>query len=789
MRAEPLGGRSTSGRARVLGAYVVALAALSLGGVQASPAGASSCPNSQFRSGPSEHLPDCRAFEQVSPEQKGGQDAVTLEPTLPAQASACEGAEACSIAYMSLDGAFAGAPGNDDPNAYLGVRQAGGWQTTALTPPTVGEPANSKVKVAYAFSDSLSQAVLRVPLSHLTEGAPVDVDNLFLRQADGGFSLLTTVSPSPPPQPGCGKCFEHEDVPAFAGASSEFSHVLFEANDSLVEGAPGGGVENLYEAIGGDVRLVGVLPDGAIPPAGATAGGGIDAIDEHAGELAHAISEDGSRVVFEAAADGGLPDSEQKGMTEVYDRIGGSSTIELSAPSPGAQPGHCETEGGVCNSEPAQFWAASADGSSVYFTSKAALTKESYTGVEPSSGPEPRENPGNDLYRYDPATQTLEDLTADGDDGEDPDGADVLGVVGASEDGSYVYFVAEGHLGDAPTGPPTPRANLYVWHEGPEGSHTLRFIAALEAPDAEHKVEEEENLELMRTGPSVRYRSDIADWSSRPSESQAYVTPDGTHLAFMSVRPLTGYENKDAVTGEPDHEVFEYSAETGGLTCVSCDAGGARPLGSAFLGAKLTGPWRNPFHAPRVVSDDGSRVFFSSPDPLVSGLAGGGTKVFEYEDGGVQLISGPEVGGKAVFLDASASGDDVFLATREQLAPTDTDELLDVYDARVDGGLPGPPAPASCEGSACQEPLDPPSSFATPASALFTGSGNLPAPPARPAVKPTRKQLLARALARCRRLKAKKKRSTCVNAAKRRYASAPKSRRRGTASAHRRSAP
>ena len=45
-----------------------------------------------------------------------------------------------------------------------------------------------------------------------------------------------------------------------------------------------------------------------------------------------------------------------------------------------------------------------------------------------------------------------------------------------------------------------------------------------------------------------------------------------------------------------------------------------------------------------------------------------------------------------MFLDASASGDDVFFATRERLAPTDTDELVDVYDARVDGGFPAPTA-------------------------------------------------------------------------------------------------
>ena len=183
----------------------------------------------------------------------------------------------------------------------------------------------------------------------------------------------------------------------------------------------------------------------------------------------------------------------------------------------------------------------------------------------------------------------------------------------------------------------------------------------------------------------------------------------------------------------PDHEVFEYSAETGQLVCVSCDPSGARPLGSAFIGAKLGERASTPFHQPRSLSDDGSRVFFSSPDPLVPGLAGGSPKVFEYEGGSVRLISGAEAGGVSVFLDASASGDDVFLATRERLAPSDEDELVDVYDARVDGGFPSPPAVAACSGSTCREPLAQPPAFSAPASASLLGVGNLPPPRAREA--------------------------------------------------------
>jgi hypothetical protein len=762
MRGKPLRERSMSSGARVCGACLVVIAGISLGSASAPPASALTCANAQFRSGPSESLPDCRAYEQVSPVEKGGQDAVVLQQVLPAQAAACEAAEPCAIAYMNVGAAFAGSAGNEYPNAYLAARNPGGWQTTPLSPPTAQAPASSNPKLSYAFSEDLSETVIRVPLQQLTEGAPAGVYNLYLRQPSGAYSLLTSVDPAEPPQAGCGRCFESQDVPVFAGASSDFSHVIFEANDSLVAGAPGGGVQNLYEAVTGQVRLVGVLPDGTIAAGGATPGAGIEVSTGHAHDLEHAISQDGSHVLFEAKADGGLPDEQQLGDTELYDRIDGTETVEVSAPAPGAQPSSCETEKGVCDPQPAQFWAASADGSVVYFTSKAALTKNSYTGPEPG-------NPGNDLYRYEVASRTLTDITPDA---EDANGASVLGVVGASENGSYVYFVADGSLAE---GAVASQPNLYVWHEEADGQSSMHFIATLAAPSET----EQENIELMFQGRGFPYDSDLEDWTTWPTESQGYLTPDGAHIAFMSVEPLTGYDNLDEA-GEAVHEVFEYNAESGQLACASCDPGGAPPVGSAFIGARLGERASTAFHQPRTLSNDGSRLLFSSPDAL-DGVGGGTNKVFEYEDGTIQLISGNESGGEAVFLDASASGDDVFFATRERLASTDTDELLDVYDARVDGGLPEDSPPSSCEGSACAETPTQTPPLTTPISATFVGMGNLVPPPSKPHAKLTRKQLLARALARCRKVKGSKRRSECVARAKRRYGQRPKPSGRSTA--------
>ncbi len=102
--------------------------------------------------------------------------------------------------------------------------------------------------------------------------------------------------------------------------------------------------------------------------------------------------------------------------------------------------------------------------------------------------------------------------------------------MGASEDGSYVYFVANGVLGDGAqhgavhgdcTGrdkeAPVQRCNLYLYHEG-----TTKLVAVLSGMDA-------------------------ADWGllylGAPT---ARVSPDGRFLAFMSERSLTGYDNRDA---------------------------------------------------------------------------------------------------------------------------------------------------------------------------------------------------------------------------------------------------
>ena len=219
----------------------------------------------------------------------------------------------------------------------------------------------------------------------------------------------------------------------------------------------------------------------------------------------------------------------------------------------------------------------------------------------------------------------------------------------------------------------------------------------------------------------------------------------------MSKLPLTGYDNRDAMSGERDQEVYLYDAATNELTCASCNPSGARPVGhgrrpaassrrsstrrgsvdgAADRGAPARGDQdrrerRPPSTAPAPIHDDG-RLYFNALDSLVPADSNGNSDVYQYEPEGtgscsasssgaslahvgggcVSLISSGASSGGAAFLDASESegGSDVFFLTDAQLSVTDEDHVTDIYDARVDGEPAVARPLAECQGEACQPP-------------------------------------------------------------------------------------
>ena len=325
------------------------------------------------------------------------------------------------------------------------------------------------------------------------------------------------------------------------------------------------------------------------------------------------------------------------------------------------------------------FMTSATDGSVAFFTDDAAAALTSDTVA----------NSGANLYEYNTAAKTITDLTG----GDSP--VQVQGVLGASSDGSSVYFVAQGVLASGAT---SGDENLYVEHNG-----TTTFIAALSGDDGE-------------------------DWNG---EATARVTPDGTHVAFdsdssaLAARTDHGFNNLDANSGSPDQEVYLYDATPpSSLVCASCNVTGKQPIGNSTLdpveGGLLSG---GNLYLQHNLSDDGSRVFFDSTDAIVPTDTNGHSDVYEYENGQKFLLTSGTSDDDSLFYDASANGNDVFFATRDQLVPQDIDNNQDIYDARVNGGFPAPSPLPACVGNACRPgttPLAPP----TIATVTFVGPGN-----------------------------------------------------------------
>lgn len=363
----------------------------------------------------------------------------------------------------------------------------------------------------------------------------------------------------------------------------------------------------------------------------------------------HPISEDGSRVFFTTQAEPAVPG--ELTANQVFLRTDNAATIEVSA-------SQATTRDPQAAEQPATFVGAAADGSSAFFTSIAKLTDDADTGATGDLAP--------NLYRYDVASGELADLTVAGEPEDEELGANVNGGVLVAGDGTSAYFVA---LANLAAGGTSGQPNLYHWTRG----RPVEFVAGLNESDS----------------------------LSAPYESAAgrgRTTADGSTLPFTSVNALDPAHPDVAGT----KEIYRYSAADGSIACVSCGSLGSAPAEAAIAPPLFVGGAGG-----NILSADGSRVFFQTPAALVPQDTNGKLDTYEWENGSVHLISSGSGNSESKLLDASASGDDVFFSTRDRLAPGDTDSNIDIYDARVNGGLPAPPAVTPpCEAEACRPPLE-----------------------------------------------------------------------------------
>ena len=722
-------------------------------------------------------LPDGRVWEMVSPPNKHGA-AIDMGTTQPQASEDGDG-----IVYRTKGPITAEPAGNryPEPSTAISSRdQAGVWSTLDITPPNEHANGITSAEDYYPlFSSDLSLGIFD-QYGQSADNEPALSDEASERTIYLRHEATCETAPEACYTPLVTGKQGFANVPAgiafgnkieFLSATPDLSHAVLDSEGGVaLTTAQAGRETNLYEWAEGQLQLVSVLPGGAeTTPASVPVLG-------NRFNFRHTISDDGSRVFW----------TNEENPEHLYMRdTTTKKTLQIDAPEEGVEEQGEEAE--------VEYQTASSNGSRVFFTDTAKLTKDSTL----PSDPEPSAPQGADLYECEVVERAgkpacdLSDLTVDPDYGENGETAAVQGaVIGAGESGSDFYFVANGALaeGAAPgncihavsgSSVAGRTCNLYVERynsePGREGWQAPTFIATLS-------------------------NQDIGDWgggSTAKVELQgltAGVSSDGQYLAFMSERPLTGYDNTDVNSDQPDEEVFLYDASTGHLVCASCDPTGARPLGGAQLPGWTYGNDERSYDQPRYLSDSG-RLFFDSSDALVPQDVNGKQDVYEYEppgvgscetasqtfssssEGCVGLISSGTSSETSTFLEASASGGDVFFATYAQLVPQDVDDSLDIYDASVcsqsspcSAAAPASPPPCDTADSCEPAPTPQPQIFGPSGSATFSGAGNL-ATVIAPAVTPktlTRAQKLAKALKVCKK-KAKSKRKGCEAAARKKY--------------------
>jgi DNA-binding beta-propeller fold protein YncE len=751
-------------------------------------------------------LADGRVWEMVSPPQKHGAEleAISEEGGL---IQSSENGDA--LAYIGREplGSEAEPEGSQNiaDSQFIARRSAPGvWETKDLTTPhdrPAGFHAGRRAEYLF-FSNDLSTGFVE-PFGETPLTAEVTERTPYMRETEGGYTPLVTTHEVPPGTKFGGEEIrggDYENGTELVGAAEDGSSVALSSPVHLTEdlsAQEGVGPDSIYawSAATHTLQLVSWLPGTAKAPQETpiALSGDKAKLGDNNSVVRHAISRDGDRFVYESENSfGGDRHLFVRDM-----RLGKSVQLDLR-------------EDGSSGDGNAVFQDASVNDSVVYFTDEERLTANA-TG-------EPNGNPTTaDLYRcvIEEAAGSLrcklQNLTVPL--GREP-GAALGYVVGTDKDGGRVYFVANGRLtpdavhgtcqaeeaGEAVFPEAATFCNLYVFDGASDEVRLVAVLSGRDFPDWAHG--RGENLEDLT----------------------ARVSPNGKYLAFMSQRSLTGYDNRDARSGVPDEEVFEYDYESSTLTCVSCKQTGARPDGVLDTGAfpgllvdrpkswfkqwlaasipgwtsvTLSGPPVHAAYQSRYLSNDG-RLFFNSVDDLVPGDVNGEFDVYEYEPsttgscgpeaGCVALMSSGLDGRESAFLDASSEGENMFFMTAAELSPSDTDALDDVYDARVctttsDCPAVGGGTPPPCETSdACRAAPSPqPDIFGAPSSSTFSGAGNLTSAGTVAVAKGKplpRARLLANALSACRKDRAKKRRVSCERRARKHYDPPPRKARK-----------
>jgi hypothetical protein len=713
-------------------------------------------------------VPEGRHYEMVSPPYKGGYSVQRIEAVAP---------DGESVAFISK-GAFAGAPSSDPFNEYVARRGASGWSTAPMMAPAALVP-NPELR---DVSSTLGTA-----LAFGKTGGPNEVATFW--GTEEAFLLHSTDSPDTEANWEVGgKVIEtlgKEDfVATYEGGSADFCHLFFRggggAGQSFAPEASGMAAEGVYEldrGCGGEpvsVRLLGLNNEGkpVVPSCQAELGFGTGPFaGPGVASTFNAISQGGGEVFFTTT----LPQGSGCGQVhQLFVRLGGERTLEVSKPL-GEECRKGAPEEVPCEGAPgratAHFVGASRDGSRVLFTTTAPLTggKEAGENLYMASIGCPSAEGEACVVAGEAANTTVTSLVQVSHDPNLGGAAGVQGVVRVAPDGSRVYFVATGDLlsgAERATlqseGRPVPQLgadNLYVYERDarfPEW-HTS-FIADL--CSGFESSGSASDLRCPSTG------SDSELWGHIQNSEAQTAGVDGRFLVFSTSAQLVPSDTDQA------QDVYRYDAETGALERVSVGEGGHDANGNRNYGATIQAGHGGTTYTTvrdqyemdnRAVSEDGSRIVFTTVEPLSEDAINHLENAYEWHkqpgwsEGRVSLISTGSATEAVSDVMISPEGNDVFFATSQGLVPQDTDGANDIYDARLGGGFPSAPAKEEeCSGDACQGPLTNPAPLLVPGSVSQAPGQNFAAPAPATTVKPK-----AKATPKCKKGYVKKK-GRCV---------------------------
>jgi len=625
------------------------------------------CSNDAFHAPAGEQLADCRAYEMVSPVDKKGAniEVVTNVTGYPAglDQTALDGDKITYSAYR----AFAEPEGAPYTSQYMATRTSEGWENKSISPPREGPALFTTDGLEFQFKAFTEDLCLGWPLQDtalplLAQGAISGYPNLYRRDNcdpdAGSYVTVTTGTP------------EGNDVeprtffPELQGFAADGSKAFFSVPAKLTSNARAEGVRQAYEAAGGNLKLVCVLPDGSVSPTGCSIGTASGFGIERNANVFGAVAEDGDVVYWTESEDG---------PGKLYARVGGTETITVSA-------------------QVAQFWGAAADGSKAFYTL------------------------GEKLSVFDLGTKTSTQI-ADGvrglagisRDGETAYFASTKALAGSAKDGKFNLFRYQsgnltyiGTLSDADvlSGRPSPvsiRPLLRTSRVTPDGNRIIFMSkASLTGYENEDAASDELDSEVF-----------IYDATANGGAGQ---------LRCISCNP-TG--------SRPNGQPWSISGVTGGWAAAWIPGWTNQLYAPRVISDDGNRAYFNSFDRLAEADTNGAQDVYQW-EALGTGECEG-TNSYGYvasADGCVTLISSGKDPEDSVITDSSATGDDVFFKTYESLYAGDP-AFIDIYDARVGGGFSAPPVEApECEGEACQAPGQTPTRPSAPQSSTFVGPGN-----------------------------------------------------------------